>query len=58
MTLNYGFQGQHPTHVICKDGFELVAYGFLFAPHTMWALISDRWATNINMSFSVVSENG
>jgi len=22
------------THVKCKDGFELAAYGFLFAPHT------------------------
>jgi len=47
MSLKYGFQGQHRSNVQvkCKDGFELAAYGFPFAPHTMWALISDRLTT-------------
>jgi len=37
-----------------KDGFELAADEFLFAPHTIWALISDHMATARNF----VSENG
>jgi len=47
MTLN---QVSNSTEVKSKDGFELAAYGFLFAPHTKWALISDRLATTRHLS--------
>jgi len=33
------------TEVKSEDVFELAAYGLLFAPNTIWALISDRLAT-------------
>jgi len=39
------------TEVKSKDGFELAAYGFLFAPNTMWTHISDRLATTRHLSF-------
>jgi len=38
------------TQVKSKDGFKLAAYGFLFAPHTIWAPISDRLATTRHLS--------
>jgi len=38
------------TEVKSKKGFELAAYGFLFAPYTIWAIISDRLATKHHLS--------
>jgi hypothetical protein len=46
------------TQVECKDGFELAAYGFLFAPHTILALISDRLATKRYLLLYSMSKNG
>jgi len=37
--------GSRSTKVIREDRFELPSYDFLFTPHTIWALISDRLAT-------------
>ena len=41
-----------------NDWFELAAYGFLFAPHAIWAPISDRLATTRHLSLCAKSGNG
>jgi len=38
------------TQVKCNDWFEIAVCGFLFAPHTLWALICDRLATKRHLS--------
>ena len=43
--------GSRSSKVKCKNGFELAVYGFLFAPHTIWALISGRLATTRQLPF-------
>ena len=42
--------GSRSIQVKCKYVFELAAYEFLFAPHTIWALNSDRLATTRHLS--------
>jgi len=46
------------TRLKCKVGFELAAYGFLFAPHNIWALISDRLAPTRHLSLCAKSGKG
>ena len=41
-----------------EDRFELAAYGFLFAPHTIAAPISDCLATTRHLLPFAMSENG
>ena len=43
--------GSRSSKVKCKHWFELAAYGFLFAPHTIWVLISGRLAATCHLSF-------
>jgi len=45
------------TQVKCKDGFELVANRFLFAPYTIWAYISDRLATTRHLALFLKTDD-
>ncbi len=56
MTLNSEFQGQPRSNVTTE--FTLAAFGFLFAPNTRLALISDRLATSRHLSLCAKSGNG
>ena len=42
--------GSRSLQVECKDEFKLAVCGFLFVPHTIWGLISDRLATTRHLS--------